>query len=417
MMQPFPNPSSDTSKDTMVTLPQIPSPAAPDSPAHGWRGLLLDSARTRWSVEQIREILDLMARYRLNVLHWHLTDDAGWRFAVPGYPRLTEIAAQGPRQRFENYTDVDRDKLAEVNARAERMDLGGWYTDADIAAVKEHAVSLGIAVMPEVDLPGHMAAVIRAYPELGNPRMADQDPATWGRNDLLWPGPDTDEFIRAALTRVCELFEHPWIHIGGDECAYPLWEADGDLMRSVRARGIPHAQALQGEFMRSARGVLAEHGRSLAGWEELSATGLAGDELLFAWQEGLGVPLVQRTGNPWIYMDNGYFYLNRLAGPVATEPPGLDGHITAPQVLAAPVPHDDPQLRGVQAAVWCEFILDRHDLMYHLFPRLLAFAEVAWCGAATQDWDAFLPRLQAELAWLSDQGIPFRPLDPDLPDH
>lgn len=381
--------------------PSIPGPNAPATPAHAWRGLLLDSARTRWSVEQICEVLDLMARYRLNRLHWHLTDDAGWRFAVPGYPRLTELADTLPRQRFENYDDVDPGKRDEINRRAETMQLGGWYTDADIATVLAHAAERGIQVMPEVDLPGHMAAVIRAYPELGNPAYADQDPSEWGRNDLLWPGEATDAFLRAALERVTELFDSPVVHVGGDECAYELWEADG----------VPDAHALQGRFTAFARDVLAERGRSLAGWDELAQTPRHGDELLFAWQEGIGVEAVQRAGSAWIYVDNGYFYLNRLAGPVATEPPGLDGHITVRDVLEAPVPHHDERLQGVEAAVWCEFIIDREALLYHLFPRLLAFAEVAWSGAERARWDDFEPRLRAEVAWLAEHGVPFRPLD------
>lgn len=391
--------------------PHIPGPGSPAEPVHAWRGVLLDSARTKWSVPQILELLDLMARYRLNVMHWHLTDDAGWRFAVPGYDRLTEVSAAGPRQTFENYTDIDRDKLAEVNARAGGMNLAGWYTDDDIAAVLAHARGVGISVLPELDLPGHMGAVIRAYPDLGNPAMADLEQTEWGRNDLLWPGPQTEAFLRAALNRICELFDNDYVHIGGDECAYPLWEADGALMRSLRERGIPHAPALQREFTRLARDVLAGHGRKLAGWEELVSTGLDGGELLFAWQEDVGVPAVRRTGNPWVYMDNAYLYFNRLAGPVATEPPGLDGLITPRDVLEAPIPMDDSNLLGVQAAVWCEFILDRDDLLRHLFPRLLSYAEIAWNGAGTTTWEEFEPRLRAEVEWLYRNAVPLRPLD------
>ena len=388
---------------------KIPNPNGPARPAHAWRGLLLDSARTFWSVDEVCEILDLMARYRLNRLHWHLTDDAAWRFHVPGYDRVVEVGAHLPREPFAWYSNVDPAKREEVIAGAPKGSTSGWYTDEDIARVVGHAAELGIQVMPEMDLPGHMAAVIKAYPQLGDPALAGLPPEEWThRNDLLWPSDASEAFLRAALEKVCDLFPFPVVHIGGDECDYRVWEADGARMRRMKDEGVPDARALQGRFTNLARETLARRGRSIAAWDEVTETPCNGDELIFGWREDVGVPAAQGSGNPWVLADADVLYLNRLGGPVATEPAGMYGTISVRDILDIDVP-DDAQLRGIQAAAWCEFMPDREALHYHLFPRLLAVAELAWCG--TVDESDFAERLAGEAEWLAARGVHGRPLD------
>lgn len=387
----------------------IPDPSGPATPVHEWRGLMLDSARTFWSVDEVCEILDLMARYRLNRLHWHLSDDAGWRFGVPGYERVTEVGANLPREPFVWYTNVDVAKREEVIDRAPDGSSSGWYRDEDINRVVEHAAALGIQVMPEMDLPGHMAAVIRAYPELGDPALADLAPEDWThRNDLLWPSEAADAFLRAALERVCDLFPFPTVHIGGDECDYKVWEADEALMQRMAHDGAGDARAIQGRFTALARETLASRGRGIAAWDEVTETPCVGDELIFGWREEVGVTAAQGSGNPWIFADADVLYLNRLSGPIATEPAGMYGTISVRDVLDIDIPEDD-QLRGVQASAWVEFMPDRAALHYHLFPRLLAFAELAWNGSG--DRARFADRLDEEIAWLAAQDVHGRPLD------
>ncbi len=390
----------------------IPDPAGPRTPAHEWRGLMLDSARTFWSVDEVCEILTLMARYRLNRLHWHLTDDAGWRFAVPGYDDVVEVGAHLPREPFVWYTNVDTAKREAVLASAPHNSTCGWYTDADINRVVEHAAGLGIQVMPEMDLPGHMAAVIRAYPQLGDPSLAGLPSHEWThRNDLLWPSVAADDFLRAALNKVCDLFPFPVVHIGGDECDYRVWEADGALMQRMALDGVVDARALQGRFTALARETLATRGRGIAAWDEVTETPCVGDELIFGWREEVGVPAALGSGNPWVFADADVLYLNRLAGPVSTEPAGMYGTITVADILHIDIPQDT-QLRGVQAAAWCEFMPDRAALHHHLFPRLLAVAELAWCGSgANRDRAGFEQRLHTEMAWLAERGVHGRPLD------
>ncbi|OMG53407.1 hypothetical protein BJN44_11645 [Tessaracoccus sp. ZS01] len=370
----------------------------------------MDSARTFWPVEDVLEILELMARYRLNRLSWHLTDDQGWRFAVPGYERLLDISAQLPRTSFDNYDNALPAKREALHEEYKDRPWGGSYSDDEIRRVVARAGELGIDVLPEVDLPGHMAAVIEAYPHLGNPALAALPRPEWTRNDLLWPTPESYGFLRAALTRVTELFPFSIVHIGGDECRYELWEGDAALMADSASRGVSGAAAIQGEFTRFAKDVLAERGRTIAGWDELARTPIEGDELLLAWQEGVGVANALGTQNPWLYCDADYLYFNRLQGEPETEPCGMWPTITPRMVLEAPIPDND-RLVGVQASIWCEFVTSRELLWYHVFPRLLPYAERAWHGADALPYEELEPLIRREVEWLSARGIQARPLD------
>lgn len=397
----------------------IPDPNC-STPAFEWRGFMLDSARTCWSVPEIHELIDLLARYRFNRLHWHLTDDAGWRFAVPGYDELTTVAARLPRQQFLNYDNVDPAKRAEMLQRAAGIDTSGYYTDDDIAEILEHAHSVGITVVPEVDLPGHMAAAIRAYPHLGNPTLPTQDtstswdPARTGTssipNDLLWPTDEARDFIAAVVDRVVELFHPDLVHIGADECIHSQWATDPEMASTLERLGLTDYSEVQGWFTAFARERLTGHGCRTAVWDEATETKLEGSELVFGWREEKGVPAAIASGHDWIYSDADELYLNRLQGAVESEPAGMFGVITTKTIWDIDFP-ENPRLLGVQAAVWAEYIADRETLHYHLFPRLLAVAERAWCGNRRGYYEDFVTRLDHEVKWLSDSGIGHRRLE------
>ncbi|QPL05385.1 MULTISPECIES: family 20 glycosylhydrolase [Actinomyces] len=388
----------------MVTPPLIPTGSTPAR--HRWRGLHLDSARTFWPPDVVLELLDVMARYRLNRLHWHLTDDAGWRFAVPDYPLLLTVAAQLPRERFSWYTNVNHDKRRAALDAAPDSSTRGWYRDEDIRRIVAHAKDVGIEIMPEVDLPGHMAAAIRAYPELGDPSLVGVEPDTWPhRNDLLWPGERSEAFLRAVLDHVATLFSFEYVHVGGDECNHSAWRADEALMRTVDGDPL----ALHRHFMQFARTHLRGLGRRTAVWDEAVDSGLAGDELVFAWRDEQRVLAAAHSGNPWVFAEASYLYLNHLSGPEEDEPAGMREIITARDVLEAPVPDSAV---GVQAACWTEFITDRAGLHYHLFPRLLAVAELAWNGPSTS-WHTFAPALAHEMKVLHELGIGGRSISMD----
>lgn len=420
----------------------IPGPHAPVEPAYEWRGLMLDSARTFWPPAVVIELLDVMARYRFNRLHWHLTDDAGWRLPVPGWPNLVQVGAHLKRPRYDDYTNVPTTKIDEAARRSEGLDITGFYTHDDIRRIVTHARGLGIDIIPEVDLPGHMGAAIRAYPELGNPALKDGDPHCWtDRNDILWPSATAFTFIEDVLATVCDLFPFGTVHVGGDECRYSAWEADPDLAarygaaplgiddprrrRDSQRGGItglhpepsdaPGERAtsgfgalLQSDFTDHARAVLDGHGRRVAGWDEMASTSLRGDEILFAWRGERGVADALASGHAFVLADARTLYLNRVEGEGEHEPPGMDGAFTSSDIIAMPIP-DSAHMLGIQAAVWTEFIVDREHLHYQLFPRLLAVAELAWCGASLQA-DDVEERLRHELDTLAHSGVVGRPL-------
>ncbi|WP_195839346.1 family 20 glycosylhydrolase [Mobiluncus porci] len=382
-------------------------------PRYTWRGVLLDSARTFWPVGTVCELLALMARYRLNKLHWHLCDDAGWRFKVDGYPDLTTVGASLEREPFAWYTNVDPAKAAQAYRLAPNDSTCGYYTDEELRFVVKYAASLGIDVIPEVDLPGHMGAAIRAYPHLGDPLLSELPAVQWThRNDVLWPSQQALDFIHAALDKVMDIFPSNLVHIGADEVNFAAWEADASLLARAAKRGVYCGAQIQGGFIRDAREYLARRGRRLAVWDDAlqaQANALGGDEVITAWQENGAAERAGKSGHDWIFADSAALYLNRVAGPVDSEPAGMYGAISTGDILNLSIPKSK-HLLGVQAAIWCEFVPNRDALYYQLFPRLFAVAQIAWSDAHLS-WRDFYPLLEKELDWLAGHGINTRPLD------
>lgn len=360
------------------------------APAAQWRGLLLDSSRTFWTVDTILELFEIMHRYGFNRLHWHLTDNSGWRLAVPGYPRIMDVAAQQPRHLCEAYTNVPMDDLQRYQARAPFMNNRGFYTREDVKRIVERASELGIEVMPEIDLPGHAAALIAAYPEFGNPSTVGMDLSDWPgagqpvvRNDLLWPGEETFAFMEAALTEVCVLFPSRVIHIGGDECDVEYWESNPEAQAWMQDHEIADGRGLHRAMMDRAREVLAAHGRTAGVWDEAVEVGLGEDDVVFAWRDHVGVPTAVSSGHPWVLCDAEKLYLNRLADPDlrpdSISPVVMNGAISVQDIAGIDWPAGEECL-GIQASVWCEFVTERAELYRLLFPRLLAVAAKAHWG-------------------------------------
>ena len=374
---------------------------------------MLDSARTFWPPEVIHEILTLLSRYGFNRFHWHLTDDAGWRIDIPGYPELTRVGATLPREAFDWYDNIDPDKRAEMIACAPQDSTRGYYTDEDIRKIVAHASVEGIEVIPEIDLPGHMHAAIRSYPHLGDPRFVSVSPENWShQNDLLWPSEEAWAFIEATLAHVASLFPSPIIHIGGDECRFEAWENDQELMHSLASQGIYSGHELQADMTRRALAFLHSLGKKAAGWDELTEIApceVLDDTLIIAWRGfGEGPRRAAQSGQPWVYGCCDQLYLNRLAGPAQEEPAAMFGIITEDRILTEVMAEvhkaQNPPI-GIQAALWCEFVPTREQLFYQLFPRLLAVAEVAWHGLDALNDSQMRERIDTEMEWLASQGV------------
>jgi len=361
-------------------------PVSHREPRFGWRGLMLDSARTRFPVSTLLHVITLASRYGFNRLHWHLTDDQGWRFEVPGYPLLTGAAAHLPRGRFDDYDSLSGDTRELAVTQAEQRWKNGYYTDAEIQEVVAHATAYGIEIVPEVDVPGHMAAAILAYPELGRPEGLPlpegsmRDHMWWpARNDLLWPTDAARTFVAAVMRRVAELFPGPYVHIGGDECAFLQWSSDPNIGRWLQMRGVDRVEKLQAWFMDDAMRVLQENGKSVAAWDEVTEVTDADDLLIIAWDEQRGMERIAQATQPYVFADARTLYLNRVDPDAAIRQKGMTPPISVDDILSAPWPEiADERCVGIQACVWSEFVLDGGDLLSMLFPRLLAVAERLW---------------------------------------
>lgn len=363
--------------------PSLIGPVDGRKPLYEWRGLMIDSARTCFSVSTIELMIDLARRYGFNRLHWHLTDDSGWRFDVPDYPRLTEVAAYRPRSRFDNYTNEAGDTIEMAAQEAPSKWTAGYYTDSEIQHLIDYAADRGIEILPEVDIPGHMMAAIEAYPQLGRPDSAPlpkhsmRDDQRWpAQNDLLWPTDEALEFVLAAVDRIIDLFPGSTIHVGGDECAYDQWATDPDIDKWLKLRGLKSVPDIQTWFLDAVADRVRARGRRVAGWDEICRITDDPDILMFAWDEERGMNRIAQSTNPYVYADARSLYLNRIDPDAPQRQKGMIPGISVADILSTPWPEaEDERCIGVQACLWSEFILDEADLIDMAFPRLLAVSE------------------------------------------
>jgi hexosaminidase len=334
----------------------------------------------------MKQVIALASRYGFNRLHWHLTDDQGWRFEVPEYPRLTAVGGYLQRGRFDDYDSLLGDTRERAITEAAERWTSGYYSDDEIHDIVEYATVQGIVIVPEVDLPGHMAAAIEAYPELGRPvglplpTGSMRDHMWWpARNDLLWPTDAAREFVTAVMTRIAELFPGQYVHIGGDECAYRQWSSDPTMTDQLAELGLGRVEDLQVWFMDVAARALQAGGKSVAVWDEACEIWDRDDVLVVAWDEERGMDRVARATQQFVFADARTLYLNRIDPNSQNDQKGMLPGISVEDILTAPWElATDDRCVGIQACVWSEFVLDGSDLMSMLMPRLLAVAERMW---------------------------------------
>ena len=373
-----------------------------DSPRFRWRGVLLDVARHFMPVGEVLRFIDLIAFHKLNVLHLHLTDDQGWRFDVPGWPRLTSVGAWRPRTML-----GDR-----RHERYEERPHGGYYTDDDLREIVAYAQARFVNVLPEVDMPGHMQAAIAAYPELGN-GFTGGVRTSWGISPhVLNPSAATLDFCRQVLDHVCSIFPSELIGIGGDECPRDEWQ------------GADH----QPWFTAQLAAHLRTHGRRVYGWDEILAGGAPAGATIAAWRGVEPAVLAARAGHDVVSCPDTSVYLDYRQSDDPGEPTPVGTLLTLADVYAFdPVPAGLPaeladRIIGGQANVWTEHMESARRVDYQVFPRLCAFAEAVW---GRRDFADFSARLGEHLARLDALGVNYRPLSgprpsdgrPDAPGH
>jgi hexosaminidase len=378
---------------------QVPAVQIRDQPRFVWRGLMLDSARHFQSVAEVEQLLDQMAEHKLNVLHWHLTDDQGWRIEIKRYPELTRIGAWR--------TPPDAGHAGEPQR------YGGFYTQAQIREVVAYAAARFITVLPELDMPGHAQAAVAAYPQLG---VTGQRPAVstdWGVNPYLYNVDDaTFDFFDHVLDEVMALFPSKYIDVGGDEAIKDQWQASPAVQAKMRALGITSEDALQGWFIDRIGQYLGRHGRKLIGWDEiLEGDHLPADATVMSWRGTDGAIKAALLGHDVVMSPSPGLYFDHVQGDLADEYAGRLGVESLKDVYAfqaVPAVLNASQaahVLGVQANIWTEHMPTFAHVEHAAFPRLDALSEVAWSPAATNNWPSFLARLPAQLGRYRAQHV------------
>lgn len=381
---------TQTAADADWTLPCV---TIDDAPRFAYRGLHSDVSRHFFDVDEMKRYIDIMAVHKLNTLHWHLTDDQGWRIEIKKYPRLTEVGSK-------RKGTVVRKEWGTLDG----VPHEGFFTQDEIREIVDYAAAHAINVIPEIDLPGHMLAAITAYPELGCTGGPYEVWTRWGvSDDVLCVGKEhTFTFIEDVLTEVLELFPSEYIHIGGDECPKVRWEKCPHCQAKIKALGLKDSdkftaeQYLQSYVTARVEKFLADHGRRMIGWDEILEGELSPDAIVMSWRGSAGGIEAAQQHHEVIMTPNSHFYFDYYQSlDTDSEPFGIGGYVPVEKVYSFD-PYDQlteeqqQYILGVQANVWTEYIAEPWHLEYMILPRLAALSEVQWCNEDVRDYDRFL---------------------------
>ncbi|MGF1906846.1 beta-N-acetylhexosaminidase [Aliivibrio salmonicida] len=387
----------------------IPCVKIIDQPRFHYRGMMLDCARHFHPLDRVKRLINQLAQYKFNVFHWHLTDDEGWRVEIKAFPELTNIGAwRGPEETLEpQYTHVAKKH-------------GGFYSQEEIKEVIAYADMRGITVIPEIDIPGHCRAAIKALPHL----LVDKDDHSNYRSiqhytdNVLSPAIEgTYTFIDTVLEEIAALFPAPYIHIGADEVPKGVWTDSQKCQALMKEQGYSDPVELQGHLLRHAENKLKQLGKQMLGWEEAQhGNKVSKDTVIYSWLSEEAALNCAKQGFDVVLQPGQTTYLD-MAQDYAPEEPGVDWANVLPLEDAynyeplAELADNDPirkRILGIQCALWCEIINNQERMDYMIFPRLLAMSEGMWTQKQHRNWTDFLSRLNGRLPTLTRQGINFR---------
>ena len=377
---------------------ELPAATISDYPRFAYRGMMLDVGRHFFTVDSVKRFIDMLALHNINTMHWHLTDDQGWRIEIKKYPRLTEIGA------FRKETVIGRN-----TDNYDGTPYGGFYTQDEIRDVIAYAAQRYITIIPEIDLPGHMSAALASYPELGCTGGPYEVGTRWGvKDDVLCAGNDqTLAFVEDVLTEVINLFPSQYIHVGGDECPKVRWEKCPKCQARIKAEGLKSDKEhtaehrLQSYVMTRVERFVNSKGRQIIGWDEILEGGLAPQATVMSWRGmGGGIKAAQQK-HPVIMSPNGFVYFDFYqTDRVEEEPLANGGYLPVEKVYSfEPVPTDQltaeeqKYIVGAQANLWSEYMTTYKQVEYMTLPRMAALAEVQWLNPEQKDFSRFMPRL------------------------
>ena len=369
-----------------------------DAPRFGYRGMHMDVVRHFFDMDMVKKYLDVMEIHKLNTLHWHLTDDQGWRIEIKKYPKLTEVGSIRKQTLVGHLSD---------NGQYDGTPYGEgcWFSQEQIREIIDYAAAKGITVIPEIDLPGHMLAALTAYPELG---CTGGPYDVWGRwgvaDEVLCAGKEeTMVFLENVLAEVADLFPSEYFHIGGDECPKVYWETCPHCQAKIKELGLTDKgeykaeHYLQSYVMKRMTDLLRARGKKVIGWDEILEGDVAEDAIVMSWRGTAGGLKAAKLGNDAIMTPNTHYYLDYYQTlDKENEPLAIGGYIPVEKCysyepyIEGMTEEEKSHIIGVQANLWTEYIATDEHLEYMLLPRMAALSEVQWCQSENKSWERFL---------------------------
>jgi hexosaminidase len=394
LMQLLPNEieRKSVSKYQIWTIPCV---KIIDYPRFGWRGLMLDVSRHYFSKEVVKRYIDQLAKYKMNVFHWHLTDDQGWRIEIKSLPELTSVGGWRADRSGTWWT-------RQPQGKDEISDYGGFYTQDDVREVVKYAQDRFVTILPEIDVPGHSLAALAAYPNLsctgltykvnvGNRFYTIDDNALCPGNEKVY------EFMDKVITEVVSLFPGEYIHIGGDECFKGFWKDCKKCQKRMADENLKSVEELQSYFIRRMEKIIKSKGKKLMGWDEILEGGLAPEATVMSWRGMAGGIAAAKMNHHVVMTPTAHCYLDLYQGDPAVEPPTYDMLTLASCYNFEPIPEgitDTSLVLGGQGNLWTESVPTYRHAEYMTWPRAFALAEVFWSPASTRNWDNFITRME-----------------------
>ncbi len=383
----------------------VPACTVEDEPRFGYRGLMLDVARHFMPVSFVKKYIDLLALHKQNTLHWHLTDDQGWRIEIKKYPLLTQVGSQRKQTMAGRYGDNKYDGTP----------YGGFYTQDEVREVVKYAQERFVTVIPEIEMPGHARSILAGYPQLGASADKIVPVGTkWGVFDqVLFPREETFTFLQDVLTEVIGLFPSQYIHVGGDECPKTEWEHSRFCQELMKKEGLKDEHELQSYFIQRMDKFITSKGRKMIGWDEILEGGLSPNATVMSWRGTQGGIAAAKQGHDAIMSPNDFCYLDHYqfdAKTVPTVPIAIGGYLPLEKVYSyEPIPDTlstdiTKHIIGVQGNLWTEYVRSPEYAEYMVWPRASALAEIGWSPRG-KDLADFNKRLDVQKKRLDQMSV------------
>jgi hexosaminidase len=380
----------------------IPALTIQDQPKFKWRGMHLDVSRHFFSTSNIKKYIDYLALYKMNVFHWHLTDDQGWRIEIKKYPKLTSVGAFRKESMVGHYNEQ----------RFDGKPYGGFYTQEDIKEIVAYAKEKYITVVPEIEMPGHATAALAAYPEFSCTGGPFEVGTKWGvLDDVFCPNENTLSFLKAVLDEIIPLFPSEYIHIGGDECPKTRWHQCAKCQTLIKEKGLKDEHELQSYFVTQIEKYINKNGKKIIGWDEILEGGLAPNAAVMSWRGTEGGIAAAKAKHFVVMSPGSHCYFDHYQGEQKTEPLAIGGYTPLETVYDFnPIPielsaQESHYILGAQGNVWTEYMEDFAKVEYMAMPRMAALAEVLWGKDSSSNYTDFKNRLLQHFSLLDKMKV------------